>query len=258
MLLCLDIGNSHIFGGVFKHNEITLRFRHNTAHGSTSDQLGIFLKNVLKENGLGKADIAAIAICSVVPSIDYTMRAACKKYFNLEPFILRAGIKTGIKIKTNNPTEVGADLIAGAIAANHYYSKQNVIVIDLGTATTLAAISCNKEYLGTAILPGIKTSINALHNAAEKLYPVEIIKPANAAGKYTAESIQSGIYHGHLGAIKEISTLMTKELFPKENPILIGTGGFSQLFTQENIFDVILPDLILDGLRIAFNFNNKE
>lgn len=257
MLLCLDIGNSHIFGGVFKNDIIVLRFRHNTERGATSDQLGVFLKSVLRENNITQDKVENIAICSVVPSIDYTIRAACKKYFNLEPFILRAGVKTGIKIKVNNPAEVGADLIAGAIAAINYFPNKNVIAIDLGTATTLCAISAEKEFIGEAIMPGMRIASESLHMNAEKIAPVEILKPAKVTGKFTAEAVQSGLYYGHLGALKEITNLMTKEVFADKKPSLVATGGFAHLFADENIFDAILPDLVLDGLRIAFNSNKQ-
>ena len=118
MMLCIDVGNSHIYGGVFDGEEICLRFRH-TSKVSTSDELGIFLKSVLRENNCDPSVIRAIAICSVVPQLDYSLRAACIKYFSVEPFFLQAGVKTGLNIKYRNPVDVGADRIANAIAATH-------------------------------------------------------------------------------------------------------------------------------------------
>jgi type III pantothenate kinase len=257
MLLCLDVGNTNIFGGVFAKDEVILRFRYNTCHGSTSDQMGVFLRCLLRENNLDAKEIRAIAICSVVPSVDYSLHAACKKYFNLEPFILRSGIKTGIKIKTRNPAETGADLIAGCLAAVHDYPKDNVIVVDLGTATTLCAVSADKEFLGAVILAGLKISMDALQSNAAKLYPVEIIKPEKITGRFTTEAMQAGLYHGHLGAIKECLRGMSAEVFGAKKPIIIGTGGFAHLFEAEKIFDNIQPDLILHGLRLAFEMNGK-
>ncbi|MBI2785848.1 MAG: type III pantothenate kinase, partial [Legionella longbeachae] len=127
MILCIDVGNSHIYGGVFNGEEIKLRFRH-TSKVSTSDELGIFLKSVLRENDCLAEEIKQIGICSVVPQIDYSLRSACVKYFAIEPFLLQAGVKTGLNIKYRNPVEVGADRIANAIAATHLYPNQNVIV----------------------------------------------------------------------------------------------------------------------------------
>lgn len=257
MILCLDVGNSHIFGGIFAEDsdEILLRFRHNTNKGYTSDQLGVFLKNVLRENNFDPINIKNIAIASVVPFIDYSLYAACKKYFNLDPFILRAGVKTGIKIKTANPNESGADLIAGCIAAVKLYPKQNLLIVDLGTATTIAAISAEKEFLGGAILPGLRISMDALHSNTAKLFPVEIIKPEKITGRFTAEAIQTGLFYGHLGAMKEISKLMAHELFLHKSFLIVGTGGFSRLFENEKFFDALQPDLVLHGIKMALELN---
>src|SRR5688572_174328 len=154
MLLCLDVGNSHIYGGVFAQEILTLRFRH-TSKSSTSDEFGIFLKSVLRENHCSPNSINQIAICSVVPQLDYSLRSACFKYFSIEPFFLQAGVKTGLNIKYRNPVDVGADRIANAIAATHEFPEKNLIIIDFGTATTFCVINHQKAYLGGAILPGI-------------------------------------------------------------------------------------------------------
>lgn len=252
MLLCLDIGNSHIFGGVFKNNKLALRFRHATYCSITSDQLGIFLKNVLRENSFDPKQITMIALCSVVPSIDYSLRAACKKYFQIEPFVLDHTAKTSIKIKTKNPRENGADIIAGIIAAIHHHPQKNLIVMDLGTVTTIAAVTKSKEYLGATFIPGIGTAMNSLQVNAAKLFSVEIIAPQKALGRSTTESIQAGLYFGHLGAIKEITTQITTEVFPKSSPLLVATGGFSHLFAHEKLFHHLDPDLVLQGIKIAY------
>lgn len=255
MILCLDIGNTHICGGVFKDAKLLLRFRHATYSGLTSDQLGVFLKNTIRENDFDCEQITAIAFCSVVPSIDYSLRAACKKYFQLDPFILQAGIKTEIKIKIQNPTEGGADIIAGIIAATNLYPQKNLIILDLGTVTTIAAASKNKEFLGVAFIPGMNTAMNALQTSAAKLFPVEIIKPQRTVGRSTVESMQAGLFFGQLGAIKEIVSRITKEAFSQEAPTLIATGGFAHLFESEKVFDHIEPDLVLHGIRLAYKLN---
>lgn len=255
MILCLDIGNTHICGGVFKDAKLLLRFRHATYSGLTSDQLGVFLKNTIRENNFDCEQITAIAFCSVVPSIDYSLRAACKKYFQLDPFILQAGVKTEVKIKIQNPTEGGADIIAGIIAATNLYPQKNLIILDLGTVTTIAAASKNKEFLGVAFIPGMNTAMNALQTSAAKLFPVEIIKPQKVVGRSTVESMQAGLFFGQLGAIKEIVSRITKEAFSQETPTLIATGGFAHLFEDEKAFDHIEPDLVLHGIRLAYNLN---
>jgi len=248
MLLCLDVGNSHIFGGVFKNENIQLRFRHNTSSHLTSDQIGIFLKNVLRENSLKPKNIKNIAIGSVVPSIDYSIRAACKKYFNVEPLFLIGSEQKILCIKIDRPNELGADLIAGAIASTQHYPGKNLIIIDFGTATTFAVINKECDYLGTVITPGMRLSIEALENNTAKLPPAEILEPKTIVGKNSKESIQAGLYYGHLGMIKEIIAQIKNEQGWKDSTIL-ATGGFSYLFEKQKLFNAILPDLVLDGLR---------
>lgn len=257
MLLCLDIGNFQIFGGVFANN-IKLRFRYDSRFNSTSDQLGLFLKSVLQENQIESEQITAIAICSVVPQMDYSLRSACRKYFNIDPFALQAGVKTGLKIKYRNPLEVGADRIANAIGAIKYFPNRDIIIVDFGTATILCAISANKEYLGGIIFPGIRLSVESLQNNTAKLSAVEIVKPEALLGRSIIESIQSGLYHGQLGAIREIIQGIKHEVFADRSPIVIGTGGFAYLFENEKIFTKIMPDLVLEGLQLAWQMNLKD
>lgn len=254
MILCIDVGNSHIYGGVFDGEEIKLRFRH-TSKVSTSDELGIFLKSVLRENNCSPEAIKKIGICSVVPQLDYSLRSACMKYFSIEPFLLQAGVKTGLNIKYRNPLEVGADRIANAIAATHSYPNQNVIVIDFGTATTFCVIGAKKTYLGGAILPGVRLSVDALSKNTAKLPAVEIIKIENSIGRSTIESIQSGVYYGVLGACRELIQRMNREAFGTDKSLVLATGGFASLFEKQNLYDHLIPDLVLQGIRLASLMN---
>ncbi len=256
MILCLDVGNTHIFGGVFAGNTIQMRFRYDTKQPHTSDQIGVFFRNVLKENNIDASRIQKIAFASVVPSIDYSLRSACIKYFNIEPFVLQAGVKTGIKIKTANPTEVGADLIAEAIAGVHHYPEKNLIIVDFGTATTYLAVNDRQEFLGVTILPGLKTSMEALKLNAASLPEVEIIKPEVILGKTTVQCIQAGLYYSQLATLKQLTQGITAQCFPNSQPIVIGTGGFSYLFEDENIFTHLAPDIVLEGLYLALLKNS--
>lgn len=254
MMLCIDVGNSHIYGGVFAGDEIKLRFRH-TSKVSTSDEFGIFLKSVLRENDCDPAAIKVIGLCSVVPQLDYSLRSACMKYFSIEPFLLQAGVKTGLNIKYRNPIEVGADRIANAIAATHSYSGQDLIVIDFGTATTFCAINAQKNYLGGAILPGIRLSVDALSQNTARLPSVEILKTEEMIGRSTAESIQSGVYFGALGACKEIIQRINQEAFAGKPALVLATGGFASLFDKQDLYDVLVPDLVLQGIRLSALMN---
>jgi type III pantothenate kinase len=258
MILCLDVGNSQIFGGVFKKEEISLKFRKNSKGGASSDEIGLFLRQVLKENGIDPSKISSIALCSVVPDVIHSLKNACRKYFDLNPFILQAGVKTGLRVTYHNPTEVGADRIANAVGATQLYSNQNMIIIDLGTATTFCAITSNKDYLGGVITPGLRISMEALEMKTAKLPSVEIISPQKTLGKSTIESIQSGLYYGHLGMMREIVTRLSQECFNGQKPLIIGTGGFAGLFEHTKFFDTIQSDLVLTGLQYALHLNTKH
>lgn len=254
MILTLDVGNSQIFGGVFIGEELKFKFRKTSKAGSSSDEIGVFLRSVLRENGLDPSQVEKIAICTVVPDVVHSLKNACKKYFGMNPFILEPGVKTGLKINYRNPVEVGADRIANSIAATHLYPKKDLILIDLGTATTFCAVTKNKEYLGGSIIAGLRLNMEALENNTAKLPSVEIIAPKEAVGRSTVESIQSGLFFGHLGQMKEISSRITKECFDAK-PYIIGTGGFSSLFEKSKVFDEVQPDLVLKGLLLALKYN---
>lgn len=255
MMLCIDVGNSHIYGGVFSEETLRLRFRQ-TSKISTSDELGIFLKAVLRENNCSPDSITQIAICSVVPQIDYSLRSACMKYFSIEPFFLHAEVKTGLQVHYRNPLEIGADRIANAIAAVHAFPERDMIVIDFGTAITLCVIGKEKSYHGGAILPGLRLSMEALSKNTAKLAAVEIVKPDQVLGRSTGESIQAGIYFGALGACKELLLQLKNTFFAGVTPLVLATGGFAALYENQGIYDHCFPDLVLQGVRLAALMND--
>ncbi|MEN9403973.1 MAG: Type pantothenate kinase [Verrucomicrobiota bacterium] len=257
MLLTVDVGNSQIHGGVFTGDTLALQFRKTTQPIGSSDELGVFLRSVLRENDLDPARVERVAICSVVPPVAYPLRAACVKYFNCEPFILQAGVKTGLKIRYRNPAEVGADRVACAIGAAQRQPGKNLLVVDCGTATTVEVITQTGDYLGGAIMPGVGISSEILASRTAKLPRVEIARPENALGRSTAESIQSGLYHGHVGAIRNLTSALVVECFNGERPHVIGTGGFTRMFEAEELFDEIVPELVLFGLKHAEQLNQE-
>lgn len=256
MILCLDVGNSHVYGGVFKQDEIVLRFRH-TSGTATSDELGIFLKSVLRENHLSPDEIKRIGICSVVPQLDYSLRSACIKYFSIEPFFLQSGVKTGLNIKYRNPSDVGADRIANAIAAISLFPSHPLIIIDFGTATTFCIVDAHRTYFGGAILPGVRLSMEVLSHRTAKLPPVDLVRVDEVIGRSTIESIQSGLYFGALGAAKEIVERVKKTMFRQEKVLVLATGGFAPFFEHEKLYDHLLPDLVLQGIKIAMTLNQS-
>lgn len=255
MNLCIDVGNTQIYGGLFDGDQLKLRFRRITERIASSDELGLFFKQVIRENGIDPDNVTSIGYCSVVPDINHSIGNASRHYFGLEPFSLKAGVKTGLKIRYKNPQEVGPDRIADAVGAVARYPGENIIVVDFGTATTVEAVNASREYLGGAIVPGLRTSMNALEKATASLPKVEILKPEAVCGRSTVESIQSGLYWGHLGTIREILTHFRKECFGGEASRVIATGGFAGLYADAGLFSAIHPDLVLEGVRIAMGMN---
>jgi type III pantothenate kinase len=255
MILALDVGNSQIYGGVYENEKLKLQFRKNSREANSSDEFGMFLRSVLRENGIDPKAIRQIALCSVVPDVLHSLRGACSKYFDIQPFILQAGIKTGLKIKYRNPLEVGADRIANSIGATHLFPGKNLIIVDFGTATTFCVVTAEKEYLGGVILAGLRLSMEALEAETAKLPSVEIVAPEEIVGRSTVESIQSGLYYGNLSVLKEMSREIKKKYLDDKNCVLIGTGGFSRLFEKEKVFDALVPELVLIGLNRALKMN---
>jgi type III pantothenate kinase len=213
---------------------------------------------VLKENGIDPNQVAEIALCSVVPEAVYAISAACQKYFDNPPFILQAGVKTGLKIAYRNPLEVGTDRIANAIAGVELFPGENLIIVDLGTATTLCVVGKERCYRGGVILPGLKMSMQALESGTSKLGSVEITRKEICLGRTTASSIQSGLYFGHLGALREIMHRIQLEEFEGQRPKVIATGGFATLFGGTGLFDQIVQDLVLRGLLAVLEMNSAK
>lgn len=255
MILCLDVGNSQIYGGLFDGDELRVQFRRTSLLRSSSDEFGVFFRSVLRENGVDPDLIAEVGICCVVPDLIYSLRACCQKYFGVEPLILRPGTRTGLKIRYRDPREVGADRIADAVGAMTLYPGKNLIVADFGTATTLCAITRDKQFLGGNIIPGVRLSMEALETRTAQLPAVEIVPPDSALGHSTVESIQAGLYWSNVGTVRELVGRITEEVFSGDKPLVIGTGGFAQLFNREKLFDVVIPDLILTGLREVIKLN---
>jgi len=255
MILALDVGNSQIYAGLFDGEELKLQFRRNSKQSASSDELGLFLKMVIRENGFDPKEITKIALCSVVPDLNHSLIGACRKYFDINPFVLQPGSKTGLKIRYRNPVEVGSDRIANAIGAISLFPGKSLIIADLGTATTFCAVTADKDYLGGIILPGLRLSMEALGTKTAKLPLVEIIRPEDLVGRSTVESIQSGLYYGNLCMIRDLSHRIREETLKDPNAVIVGTGGFARLFDDEKVFDASIPELVLIGLYRALEMN---
>ena len=255
MILVLDVGNSQIFCGVFRQEELVSQFRYASTGKGSSDEIGVFLRGALRENGVDPESIKIIAISSVVPELNYTLRSCCQKYFAIEPMILRPGLKTGLKIAYKDPKEVGSDRIADAMGAMKLFPNRNLVVVDFGTATTVCAITKDRVFLGGNIMPGMRLAMEALEAKTAKLPSVEIKPVRTAVGKTTIESIQSGLYWSNVGMVRELVSRISAEAFAEEAPLVIATGGFSNVFHREDLFDHVVSDLILVGLIEALRLN---
>jgi len=257
MILCLDVGNTQVFGGVFNEGQLVTQFRRTSQLRSSSDELGVFFRGVLRENDIDPSAVRDIVICSVVPDLNYSLRACAQKYFGIDPLVLRPGVKTGLNIAYRDPKEVGADRIADAVGAIKLFPSRNLIVADFGTATTVCAVTKDKTFLGGNILPGVRLAMEALEMRTAQSPSVEIVPMQSALGTTTVESIQSGLYWSNVGMIRELVSRITAQVFPEEPPLVIGTGGFVHLFAQERIFDHMVGDLILTGLLEILSLNRR-
>lgn len=253
MKLCIDAGNTITHFGLFNNENLILKFE------CESNLNEIYFKHLIEkkfvENYVSHRSIHYIIICSVVPEIDELLKIICLEYFKIEPVFLTSAIQTCLKIHYNDPNEVGADRLANAVGALTLYPNKDLIIVDMGTATTICAISKEKEFFGGAILPGLMTSAYSLSAATSKLPHIKIIEPFPQIGRSTIENIQVGLFYGHLGAVKEIIIHLTNQIFNNKNYKVIVTGGICSIYKDENSFDYLVPDLALIGLN---NFYPKQ
>jgi len=253
MLLTVDIGNTDITLGVFEGEELRATWHMATGIHRMADEYAALLLNLLRHQGLDAPDIKAIALCSVVPPLISTFDELFQRYFHLSPLVVGAGVKTGVRIRMDNPREVGADRIVNAAAAHHLYGGP-VIITDLGTATTFDTVSKEGDYLGGAIAPGIITAAEALFTQAAMLPRVELTHPKHAIGTNTIAAMQSGIIFGYVGLIEGMVARIQQELGEKAK--VVATGGMAKLIAKETaVIDVVNPDLTLIGLRLIYEMN---
>ncbi|MGX8797037.1 type III pantothenate kinase [Fusibacter sp. JL298sf-3] len=253
MLLTFDVGNTNIVMGVYKDDVLLTNWRMATDHSRSADEIGIFILHLFEHENLDAKEVTDIIISSVVPHVMYSLQHMAQKYFDKEPIVIGPGIKTGMNIKYDNPRQVGADRIVNAVGAFKKYGGP-LIVVDFGTATTFCAINEKCEYLGGAILPGIKISADALYERAAKLTRVELIKPEKIICKNTTQSVQAGIVYGYVGSVDYIVKKMKKELGGDVK--VVATGGLSTLIASESDEIAIVDrNLTLDGLNIIYNMN---
>jgi len=256
MLLVIDIGNTDTTLGVFEGEELRATWHLATAIHRMADEYATLMLSLLHHKGLDASDIKGIALCSVVPPLTATFEELSQRYFQISPLVVAAGVKTGVRIRMDNPREVGTDRIANAAAAHHLY-RGPIIIVDLGTATTFDTISKDGDYLGGAIAPGIATAAEALFTQASMLPRIELARPKYAIGSNTITAMQSGIIFGYIGLIEGVVARIQQELEEiEEKAKVVATGGYAELIAKEtSIIDIVNPDLTLIGLRLIYQMN---
>jgi type III pantothenate kinase len=253
MLLAIDVGNTGIGMGVFDGEKLRITWRMATSISRTSDEYSALLLPLLHQEGLQSSDITDVCICSVVPPMVGTLTDLFERYFNVRPLIVGAGTKTGVKIRMDNPREVGPDRIVHSAAAHHLYGGP-LIIVDMGTATTFDTISKNGEYTGGAIAPGFQTSAEALFARTAMLPRVNLTRPNKAIGTNTISAMQSGIVFGYVGLIEGMINRIQKEL-PEKAKVIV-TGGFTDILDREaSEIDIVNTNLIFIGLKLIYDMN---
>ncbi|MFW6138945.1 MAG: type III pantothenate kinase [Spirochaetota bacterium] len=253
MLFCIDIGNTNLAFGLWDNHRWLGRWRIQTVRDKMPDEYALLLKGLLRESGYELNNITTVIIASVVPQLKNVFNELFMRYLGVKPLIVEPGIRTGLSIRVDNPSELGADLVADAVAAHHRFKKA-CIIVDFGTATSFSAVSHKGEFMGVAIAPGIEVAAEALSSSTAQLPRISLVPPPRAIGTNTVHSMQSGLIFGYIGLVEELVRRMSRELGGDAE--VIATGGLSKVFSPHiKKIQHVDPELTLDGLRIIAERN---
>lgn len=257
MIMTIDVGNTNITVGVFDGDNVVANFRMTTKMPRTSDEYGQQLLDLLERNEIKRSSIEDAIIASVVPNVMHALEGAVIKYLGINPIIVESGIKTGIRVVTENPRQIGADRIVDAAAAYELYGGP-VLVLDFGTATTYDLVDKDGSFLSGVTAPGIRISAKALWEDAAKLPEIEIRKPESILAKETISSMQAGLVYGQIGQTEYIVRHMIEEANLGEVKV-VATGGLGRIIASEtNCIDIYDPNLTLKGMNLIYKKQNRK
>lgn len=263
MLLAIDVCNTNVMLGVFDDGKLVERWRLTTDPVRTADEYGTLVLQLFEYDNIDRTKIDDIIIATVVPSVLFALQHMSIKYFEINPFIVETGIKTGLSVQCDDPRQIGSDRIVNSVAAHTKY-EGTLIVIDFGTATTISVVTDEGEFIGGTIAPGLKISAKALFEETAKLPHVELETPSKTIGKNTIESMQSGLVYGHMGMTERIVAGIKKELVSVygkklEDIKVIATGGMASMMEEGvECIDYIDKMLTIEGLAIIYKKNIKS
>ncbi len=253
MLLTIDIGNTNLTIGLYEGAKLGWHWRLATDHNRMPDEYGLQVLGLLQHAGHNIKDLTGIALASVVPPLTGRVTQACREYLKQEPLVVDAGVKTGIRIRYEDPKAVGADRVCDAVAVMQFYGGP-ACVIDFGTATTFNALTREGDYLGGAITAGINLAAEALYTRAAKLPRIDLQRPPNVIGRNTIHAMQSGLLFGYVSMVEGMVERFRKELGADMK--VVATGGLAEVVAKETpVIQHIAPWLTLDGLRIIWEMN---
>lgn len=257
MLLTIDVGNTNITFGSFRGDKLECTFRMTTKQPRTSDEYGILMAEMLRHHGMEPGQTEGVIITSVVPNVMHSLVGGVERYLGKTPMIVGPGLKTGIKIVTENPKQIGSDRIVDAVGAYEKYGGP-VFVLDFGTATTYDLVNEKGEFMAGITAPGIRISAAALWEGTAKLPEIEIEKPASILAQNTVTSMQAGLVYGQIGQTEYIISQVKKES-GFENLKVVATGGLGRLLSKECPgIDIYDRDLTLEGLRFIYQRNIRK
>ena len=256
LLLAIDIGNTSIAIGVYERERLRATFRVATDQENLADEFAMLVLSLLRVHDIEPEQVTAAVLSSTVPPLVAVFEQVCRRYFEVTPMVVGTGVKTGVRVLYDNPREVGPDRILHAVAALDRY-KPPIVIVDMGTALVIDAVSREGDYLGGAIAPGIAIASEALFSRATMLHRVSIERPEHAIGRDTVRSMQAGIYFGYAEMVSGLVRRFKAEI--GEDATVIATGGYAESIAQEaGCFDAIEEHLNLEGLRLVYEMNRSE